>query len=943
MSATPEQRARFVVELRAGCSIAEAGRRCGVSDTTARKWKKELVSLESDPTARKHWSQTPLKSPITAVGEADLPDPVPLDQLGENAQRGLEDFSFFSKHYLGRMPMPWRQETADRILELYATEEREYVVMNAPPGSGKTVLFTHDIPLWLTVRDRAIRGILGSWGEKSAKNFTTALRRTLGRTSAPPVPQKFIDRGHAYQPQGVIARDYGRFKPLTDDVWAAQAFIVEQADGTSVYEKEPTWTAFGQGSTVSWRVDFMLYDDLVTLRDMKSETKQEDMQRWWDDEVEERLEPAGLCILQGQRFGNELYKYNIDKSGLDEYDLEEMGIDPDKAHLLGEDRIGKQYHHIVFKAHYEEKCDGTQHDLTSAPYPEGCLLVPHRLSWRKCKTAMKKPERWATVYQQQDTDPGHVLVPMDWIKGGTVDGEEFVGCWDGDRDAWQMPDDVNGPFVPIVSVDPSPTKQWAVQGWCVWEDQEVELRRGPTPIREVRPGDLALTRLGWKPVRHVTRMGVKPTIDLGLSNGQSLRVTVDHKIATPAGWVPAGELPLGASLCGLAPVALEGALPASASSAPVDFVPDYEVVPREGVPVLAVSSVEASDCGPRSQGVLASCDGLQMARVDARGIPTHVVDGEAFWDWANEYSIRQTVGKALPAPTADSSVSVLVPTQTPLPAAESDLAPRLNVSAVIDDRSGFVDLAIGAGLTSQGSARNSGSAVEARVHLESISPGPEVPTYDMGVEGCHEFAAAGVVVHNCYAPDSDQYFLIDLFRGQMEAPDFLYGEGREFSGLLEQWRVNFKHMGYPLKHVILEKNVAQRFLLQYKFVKDWQSKYDIRVFGHETHHRNKSDPDYGIEMLRPLFQFGKIRLPGKQHSTKGDAHLYTGRRNALKLVDEVTRYSLTHGPGGTDDQVMAAWIMAHKAKSLRAPDPALMPRLNQHLPGWLVGRPKVAA
>ena len=146
---------------------------------------------------------------------------------------------------------------------------------------------------------------------------------------------------------------------------------------------------------------------------------------------------------------------------------------------------------------------------------------------------------------------------------------------------------------------------------------------------------------------------------------------------------------------------------------------------------------------------------------------------------------------------------------------------------------------------------------------------------------------------------------------------------------------------------MLEQNVAQRFLLQYPHTKDWMKTFRIRVHGHETHHRNKADPEYGLEMIRPEFQYGRVRLPGKQHgygqTKRSEGHFLTGRRDALKLVDELTSYSLTSGASKYDDQVMACWIYLHKVRSLRKPDPADMPRLHSYVPRWANRRPKMLA
>ena len=64
-------------------------------------------------------------------------------------------------------------------MELLATDQKEFCVINAPPGVGKSTTFTHDIPAWLTCRNRAIRGLVGSVTGKLATQYTRRLRRSF--------------------------------------------------------------------------------------------------------------------------------------------------------------------------------------------------------------------------------------------------------------------------------------------------------------------------------------------------------------------------------------------------------------------------------------------------------------------------------------------------------------------------------------------------------------------------------------------------------------------------------------------------------------------------------------------------------------------------------------------------------------------------------------------
>lgn len=100
---------------------------------------------------------------------------------------------------------------------------------------------------------------------------------------------------------------------------------------------------------------------------------------------------------------------------------------------------------------------------------------------------------------------------------------------------------------------------------------------------------------------------------------------------------------------------------------------------------------------------------------------------------------------------------------------------------------------------------------------------------------------------------------------------------------------------YHPSYMIAEVNAAQKWLLQDQEFKLWSQANDIRVIPHTTG-RNKSDPDYGVKSLATDFEFGRIRLPWGDHSS---------RENVKILIEEAT----THPYGATDDVLMALWFM----------------------------------
>jgi len=182
----PKSTERQVVALlRQGETLKRTAQIAGVSPGYVKARKRRLKieaqaitgvrpveGLDGSPDS--HWSK---QTGGTGVAEG----PVPPDDLKPVARDCLEDFGRFRARYFGRVSTPWQVEAGHRVKELLATDAEEYLVVNCPPGSGKTALFTHDIPAWLTCRDRTIRGLLGAYGERVAAAYTGRLRASLVR------------------------------------------------------------------------------------------------------------------------------------------------------------------------------------------------------------------------------------------------------------------------------------------------------------------------------------------------------------------------------------------------------------------------------------------------------------------------------------------------------------------------------------------------------------------------------------------------------------------------------------------------------------------------------------------------------------------------------------------------------------------------------------------
>ena len=441
--------------------IYEQGRGHGLSQAAAARLASVSVS-----SARVHDRQHPDRADYGRVARLarGMPDPRREKQLVPEARRALHDFNFFQLRYLGRIGLPWQEESAETTVALLESPDKEFVVDNGPPGAGKSSHFTYALPLWITARDRAIRGLIGSATSKIAGQYSAAMRRVLEAGFPTQCDDEDRAKGIAVDAVATMSEDFGRFKPQVHESWTKDAFIVEQFDGASLTSKEPTWTAVGRDMEfIGGRYDFCIWDDLVTVNRLRTIEMIEKDRDWWDSYAERRLEPGGLLILQGQRLGpSDLYRYCLDKVVVD---IDEADPDDNEGVALreGDDGIRRQYHHIVYRAHYEDRCKGAvSHRRDAAPFPEGCLLSPRRITWREISSIQhNRPDTYAVVYQQEDASADSVLVDPAWISGGSG----LPGCWDNQRDRLEIPPGLEPPVFSMVSVDPSPTRFWAIEWW----------------------------------------------------------------------------------------------------------------------------------------------------------------------------------------------------------------------------------------------------------------------------------------------------------------------------------------------------------------------------------------------------------------------------------------------------------------------------------------------
>lgn len=441
---TPEYKIERYWSLRGqGMTVSEAARTAGVSRRLASSWE--------NPTAARNGAASSAKKRSALVPEK----PIPLDAVCPEARAALDDRSgyLFAKRYFGWELSPFQQSVFRELEDAWESVDREYLCLNGPPGLGKSTAFVvfaaKRIVLW-----RAIRVMFMSRSASLALKNAGQLRRALERTNP------------AVAADATLAGDFGRFKPRTSgEVWRREEYVVEQMDGEPIEMKEATVTAFGfEAEWLGNRIDLLFGDDLDSTRSLGNMDTIERNREIYDGELEPRIGERGLFVIGQQRLGPFDFSAHVLSKRVMPDDDDGEGEDPEGVPL---------YRRIAYKVHYDEVCAHLPteerrllHRPDAPAYPEGCLLDPRRMPYRDVRKAMQSP-RFRTVYQQEDTTETDALVQKVWVDGGRgTDGVQYLGCWDKDRGAWELPQGLSG-LVGVVTVDPSPTRFWSVQAWAV--------------------------------------------------------------------------------------------------------------------------------------------------------------------------------------------------------------------------------------------------------------------------------------------------------------------------------------------------------------------------------------------------------------------------------------------------------------------------------------------
>ena len=213
---TAEQWQSFAIGMRQHGNIAQAAREAGMSRSTAARAIRDDAKFPAYRTAK-------------VIAKQLIPDGVKkIEEMSPEARRALDDFRYFRERYFGRVSTPWAVHTANLVAEKLATPEREYIVVNEPPGVGKSTFWTIDLPAWLICRNRGVRIQIGSAAQSTAQDYTQQLRREFEREHPPEADEDSKRKGLAVDAVAVLMDDFGAFKPPRGEPWTAEQFVVKQ-------------------------------------------------------------------------------------------------------------------------------------------------------------------------------------------------------------------------------------------------------------------------------------------------------------------------------------------------------------------------------------------------------------------------------------------------------------------------------------------------------------------------------------------------------------------------------------------------------------------------------------------------------------------------------------------------------------------------------------------
>lgn len=260
--------------------------------------------------------------------------------------------------------------------------------------------------------------------------------------------------------------------------------------------------------------------------------------------------------------------------------------------------------------------------------------------------------------------------------------------------------------------------------WCIEGSQRVLLRRGETPIRDVRVGDEAWTRDGWRAVTaHALMRREAPLLRIEARDGQAVLATDDHPVWTEhRGWVPARSLRVGDTLrvwssppvppLGTNGMELGGTGPARATTRTT----------------MACSSIPSSGRGHTAAAFL-------MAGLSTIATKTRPITSPRTW--------RQCLAPSIWSVMVFSASLILLRSRRPSAALRKQPGPNANRESTLAPNAAKRSTRLASAPASAPPLVGRNSTVR---NIASAGSGD---VFDITVEGAHEFVAGGILVKNC--------------------------------------------------------------------------------------------------------------------------------------------------------------------------------------------------
>jgi predicted phage terminase large subunit-like protein len=278
--------------------------------------------------------------------------------------------------------------------------------------------------------------------------------------------------------------------------------------------------------------------------------------------------------------------------------------------------------------------------------------------------------------------------------------------------------------------------------WCCTPGTLIMLANGlEVPIEEVRAGDMVMTRHGVRKVLYSTISG-NPNDLARIDCGEtSLTVTTDHPILVGDQWVPAGDIKKGDQVWATSTSVDATLTGSSTSSTSAQSLKDGSFITR--MRTRATTTLQTlRQCLARSISAFMQLDAqTQTHRKPQR--PERLSHYEP-----------QSKQSAFSA-AATSSQNLLVSLESFVPARASKAGETIGLSqscaTALSAKANTLPRGDSSGIAASSATTSprSGPIALRQLAVRRVERLPNSVTYNLTVEGEHEFIANGIVVHNC--------------------------------------------------------------------------------------------------------------------------------------------------------------------------------------------------